>query len=74
MLPSWQEMIPVLIILIIIFGARKLPEIGAGLGKGIKEFKKSMKEVDEGSSDDKKQIESESKGEHSSKEGSEKED
>jgi len=57
MLPSWQEMIPVLIILIIIFGARKLPEIGAGLGKGIKEFKKSMKEVEEPESE-KKSIES----------------
>ncbi len=55
MLPSWQEMIPVLIILIIIFGARKLPEIGSGLGKGIKEFKKAMKDVDEG--DEKKPIE-----------------
>ncbi len=60
MLPSWQEMVPVLIILIIIFGARKLPEIGAGLGKGIKEFKKSMKEADE---EEKKPIETEVKEE-----------
>ncbi len=60
MLPSWQEMVPVLIILIIIFGARKLPEIGAGLGKGIKEFKKSMKEADE---EEKKPIETEAKEE-----------
>ncbi len=55
MLPSFQEMVPVLIILIIIFGARKLPEIGSGLGKGIKEFKKAMKDVDEG--DEKKPLE-----------------
>ncbi len=47
MMPSWQELLPILVILIVIFGARKLPEIGAGLGKGIKEFKKSVKEVDE---------------------------
>ncbi|WP_022669952.1 twin-arginine translocase TatA/TatE family subunit [Hippea alviniae] len=52
MLPSMQEMLPILVLLLIIFGARKLPEIGAGLGKGIKEFKKSMKDIDE--EDDKK--------------------
>lgn len=46
MMPSWQELLPILIILIIIFGARKLPEIGSGLGKGIKEFKKSVKDID----------------------------
>ncbi len=46
MMPSWQELLPILIILIVIFGARKLPEIGAGLGKGIKEFKKSMRDID----------------------------
>ncbi len=55
MLPSFQEMVPVLIILIIIFGARKLPEIGSGLGKGIKEFKRAMKDADE--VDEKKPIE-----------------
>ncbi|MCD6129948.1 MAG: twin-arginine translocase TatA/TatE family subunit [Deltaproteobacteria bacterium] len=46
-MPSWQELIPILIIVIIIFGAKKLPEIGSGLGKGIKSFKKSMKEINE---------------------------
>ncbi|WP_198014795.1 twin-arginine translocase TatA/TatE family subunit [Hippea sp. KM1] len=56
-LPSMQELAPILILLIIIFGARKLPEIGAGLGKGIKEFKKSMKDIDE--NDSKKEIEEE---------------
>ncbi len=54
MMPSWQEMLPILILLLVIFGARKLPEIGAGLGKGIKEFKKSVKEIDE---EDKKAVE-----------------
>lgn len=36
---GWQELIIVLVIVIIIFGAGKLPEIGGALGKGIKEFK-----------------------------------
>ena len=36
---GWQELTIVLVIVIIIFGAGKLPEIGGALGKGIKEFK-----------------------------------
>ena len=36
---GWQELVIVLVIVIIIFGAGKLPEIGGALGKGIKEFK-----------------------------------
>ena len=40
-----QELLIVLLIAFLIFGAKKLPEIGEGLGKGIKNFKKSMKEI-----------------------------
>jgi len=36
---GWQELVIVLIIVVIIFGAGKLPEIGGALGKGIREFK-----------------------------------
>lgn len=38
------ELIIILVIILIVFGAGKLPEIGAGLGKGIKNFKKATKE------------------------------
>ncbi len=38
------ELIIILVIILIIFGAGKLPEIGAGLGKGIKNFKKATKD------------------------------
>ena len=48
------ELIVILLIAFLIFGAGKLPEIGEGLGKGIKNFKKSIKEID---SDSKKKIE-----------------
>ena len=41
------EMIVILIIVLIIFGAGKLPEIGSGLGKGIKNFKKAAQGTDE---------------------------
>lgn len=39
------ELIVILVIVLIIFGAGKLPEIGAGLGKGIKNFKKATTEA-----------------------------
>jgi len=49
------ELIIILIILLVVFGASRLPEIGAGLGKGIKNFKKSLtdteKELSAGSGD-----------------------
>lgn len=38
------ELVVILVIVLIIFGAGKLPEIGAGLGKGIKNFKKATSE------------------------------
>jgi len=41
------ELIIILVIIMIIFGAGKLPEIGEGLGKGIKSFKKATKGEDE---------------------------
>lgn len=47
-----QELLIILLICLLIFGAAKLPEIGRALGKTIKEFKKSMKEI--GSDDEEK--------------------
>lgn len=41
------ELIIILIIILIIFGAGKLPEIGSGIGKGIKNFKKASNEHQE---------------------------
>jgi sec-independent protein translocase protein TatA len=41
------ELIVILVIVLIIFGAKKLPQIGEGLGKGIRNFKKAMKEKEE---------------------------
>lgn len=42
-----QELIIILIIALFIFGAKKLPEIGKGLGKSIREFKSSVSGEDE---------------------------
>lgn len=41
------ELIVVLVIILIIFGANKLPEIGAGMGRAIKNFKKATSEPEE---------------------------
>jgi sec-independent protein translocase protein TatA len=38
------ELIIILVIILIIFGAGKLPEIGSGIGRGIKNFKKATSE------------------------------
>lgn len=39
-----NEMIPIVIIVLLIFGGKKIPEFMRGLGTGIKEFKSSMNE------------------------------
>jgi sec-independent protein translocase protein TatA len=41
------ELIVILGIAFLVFGGKKLPEIGAGLGKGIKSFKKGISEVED---------------------------
>jgi len=41
-----QELLVILLICLLVFGAAKLPEIGRALGKTINEFKKSLKEED----------------------------
>ena len=38
------ELLIILVIIVLLFGASRLPEIGRGLGKGIKNFKESTKE------------------------------
>ncbi|HJN02521.1 MAG: twin-arginine translocase TatA/TatE family subunit [Nitrospinota bacterium] len=45
--PGMGELFIILIMVLIIFGAGKLPQIGDALGKGIKNFKKATKEIQE---------------------------
>jgi len=42
-----QELVVILIIIVVLFGATRLPQIGSGIGQAIKNFKKSVKEGDE---------------------------
>jgi len=42
---GWMELTLILVIVLIIFGAGKIPQLGEGLGKAIKGFKKSVNEA-----------------------------
>lgn len=44
---GFPELIIILVIVLVMFGANKLPEIGAGMGKAIRNFKKATSEPDE---------------------------
>lgn len=46
-----QELVVILVICLLVFGAGRLPEIGKAFGNTIKEFKKSMKETGSDSDD-----------------------
>ena len=55
------ELVVILVIIVIIFGAGKLPEIGSGIGKGIKNFKEATKNTEKDeieSKDDEKSSDS----------------
>src|SRR5439155_17900209 len=41
-----MELIIILVIVLVIFGAKRVPEIGASIGKGIREFKRNLSDVD----------------------------
>jgi sec-independent protein translocase protein TatA len=53
------ELIIILVIILIIFGAGKLPEIGAGMGKAIKNFKSATSENEKADKDKEKLEDSE---------------
>lgn len=56
-----MELTIILVIILIIFGAGRLPEIGSGIGKGIKNFKKSMKDTETDKIEDQEKKDSDSK-------------
>lgn len=41
-----QELLIILVIVVLLFGAKKIPDLAKGLGTGIKEFKKASSDVD----------------------------
>ena len=57
-MPGGWELIVIVLVVLIFFGAKKIPELAKGLGKGIREFKDATKEIkndiQEGVKDDEK--------------------
>lgn len=51
------ELFLILLIIVILFGAKKLPELARGLGEGIREFRKAARDVHDEIEKDPKQIE-----------------
>jgi len=43
---GFTELMMILIIVLVLFGARRVPEIGASIGKGIREFKKNISDTE----------------------------
>lgn len=41
-----QELLLILLVILLLFGAKRIPEIARGLGKGMSEFKKAMRETE----------------------------
>lgn len=41
-----MELFIILVIVLVVFGARRVPEIGASIGKGIREFKRNISDMD----------------------------
>ncbi len=50
---GWQEILIIALIVLLLFGGKKIPELMKGLGKGVRSFKEGIKEIsDEEKSDD----------------------
>lgn len=44
---GWPEIVVILVVFILLFGAKKLPELARGIGKAMKEFKKATSNIEE---------------------------
>ncbi|XPS40195.1 Sec-independent protein translocase subunit TatA/TatB [Aliarcobacter butzleri] len=60
-MPSGMELLIIVLIVLILFGGKKIPELAKGLGSGIKNFKKAMKDDQEETAEVKKVDEIEKK-------------
>jgi sec-independent protein translocase protein TatA len=57
-LGMWEIML-ILLVVLLLFGAKRLPEVGASFGKGIREFKRSLSDTQDaimGSEDQRKEV------------------
>ncbi|MBO5181697.1 MAG: twin-arginine translocase TatA/TatE family subunit [Paraprevotella sp.] len=58
---GFQEILVIALIVLLLFGGKKIPELMNGLGKGVRSFKEGMKEVEKEVSDKEKPSEEEKK-------------
>lgn len=58
---GWQQLLIILLIILVLFGAKKIPDLAKGLGSGIKNFKKAVKEDEEENIAQNTKIEQENK-------------
>jgi len=58
-MPGMQELLIVLVLVLIIFGAGKLPQVGGQLGKGLRNFKDGMRSEEEDKIEEAKRVEDE---------------
>ena len=57
---GFWEIVIIALVVLLIFGGKKIPELMKGLGKGVKNFKEGMKDVEEDVNEIKKEIEKDS--------------
>lgn len=55
---GWPELIILLIVVLIIFGPGKLPDIGNAIGRGVREFRRASNDIEDSVRSDKKRNES----------------
>ena len=56
-MPGTTELVIIFGIIVLLFGAKKIPDLAKGIGKGIKNFKSEMKDTDEVAVDAPKKVE-----------------
>lgn len=52
---GWQEIVVIVLVVLLLFGARRIPELMRSLGKGVREFKAGMKDLEKDVKDEDKQ-------------------
>jgi sec-independent protein translocase protein TatA len=68
---GWQEILFILLIALLLFGAKRIPDLARNLGKGLREFKKGLKDIEapeEKKKDTKEEERTEEKNNSTSKE------
>lgn len=61
-MPGWSELLVIFLLVLLLFGAKRIPDIATGLGRGIRDFKKAIQDTkDEITSESSKKEKTEDK-------------